>query len=262
MKTRWKVLIGIAVALVVIVVAVILSLDSIVKVGIEKGGTAALGANTTVKSAGISVLGGSAEIKGLAVANPEGFGSGDFLDLGRAAIIMRVRSLLSSTVEVESIILEQPVLKLKQEGLKSNLSVILANAKGKPAEGAKPAPGAKAKPSGRSFKIGLIKITGAKFEYSLGGMPAAPLPLPDIELKDLSNADGTPLLLGDVFRQIIEAMAKSAVQVGGKILPDAIKGPMSDVLKGGAQVIKGGVEGAEGAVKGIGGLIKGIGKKD
>lgn len=59
-------------------------------------------------------------------------------------------------------------------------------------------------------------------------MPA--MPLPTIERTNVSNADGTPLMVGDVFRQVLMAMANSCVKNGKGVLPDDLLGQMGTQL--------------------------------
>jgi hypothetical protein len=261
MKRIWKILIAIGVFLVVALIVLLLSLNGLVKAGVEKGATAVLGADTTLDAAKIGITSGSAELDGLIIANPKDYEPGNLLELGRIQIGLRVGSLLSDTVVVDRIVLESPVLKLKQKGLDSNLKTILRNAGGTGATA--PAPEAKpAKPAsqGKKFKIGLIKITGAKLEYAMGSAPAVTMPLPDIELKDISNADGTPVLLKDVLAQIFTAMAKSAATSLKGLVPSDVTGALDGAAKFGVEGVAKAVEGAGAVVKGAGEAVKGVGE--
>ena len=259
-KRIWKILIAVGVCLVVVAIVFLLSLDSLVKAGVEKGATTVLGADTTLQTAKIGITSGSAELNGLVIANPKDYEPGNFLELGRIDVGLSIGSLLSDTVVVDRIVLESPVLKLKQKGLDSNLRTILRNTGGAGAA----APAAEAKPAqpaakGKKFKIGLIKITGAKLEYAIGSVPAPPMPLPDIELKDISNADGTPVLFKDVLVQIFSAMAKSAATSLKGILPADVTGALDGAAKLGLEGVGKAVEGAGSVVKGAGEAVKGVG---
>jgi hypothetical protein len=116
---------------------------------------------------------------------------------------------------------------------------------------------------GKQFRIGLIRITNARFEYSVGGAPAVKVPLPDIEIKDLSNEDGSPLMLADVISQVLSSMAASAAGSAAVDMPDAIGGSLKSIGAGGKAAVEETLGAASDAVKGVGGLLSGLtGKKD
>lgn len=261
MKRVWKIVITLAICLVVAAIVLMLSLDSLVLTAMEKVGTAVLGAETTVKSVSISIVGGSAEIKGLTIANPEGYGDGNLLELGRIKVALKPASLLGSTVVVSEITVEAPVVKLKQQGLETNLGVVMKNASGegeaKPAEKKEKAPA-----KGKQFKVAVITVKDAQVEYALGGAPAAKIPLPDIQMRDISNADGSPLMLKDIVVQVMAEMTKNV----GNAIGGEIKEGLTSATKAGAEAAKKAVEGVGGAAKkaaeGVGSLFKDLGKKE
>ena len=253
MKRAYKILIAVGICLAVAVVVFLLSLDSIVKAGIEKGGSIALGTETTVASAHIGLGDGSAEINNLVIANPSDFAEGNLLELGRVKVGLRVGSLMSDTVEVSEITVEKPVLRLVQSGMKTNLKVVLDNASGGSESTTKES--AKDTGGGKKFAIAKISITGAELEYRIGNGPPVRVPLPDIVMEDVSNKDGSPLLLADVFAKVLGAMGKSAVS-NVKDLPGDLAGALKGVGATAVTGVKNSVEGVGDAVKGIGSLFK------
>ncbi len=253
MKKAYKILIALGICLVVAVIVFLLSLDSIVKAGIEKVGSIALGTDTTVKSAHIGLTSGSAEITNLVIANPSGFPEGNLLELGRVKAGLRVGSLMGDTIEVNEITVEKPVLRLAQSGTKTNLKVVLDNASGGGEATPKESKGESS--AGKKFAIKRISITGGELEYRVGNGPPVKVPLPDIVMEDVSNDDGTPLMLADVFAKVLGAMGKSAV-TNVKDLPGDLAGALKGVGATAVTGVKETVGGVEDAVKGIGGLFK------
>jgi|GEM_PF-2135495 len=251
MRRVWTILIIVAVCLVVAAVVLVLSLDGIARTAIESQAGAALGTRVAVTNVHIGVVNGSAEIKGLEIANPAGYPAANLLELGRAKVALRIGSLLGDTVQVKEITLEAPVLHLAQQGLKTNLQAVLDNAAGAGGESEKK-PAAKA---GKKFKIDRISISGAKFEYKIGSVPSVLVPLPDVELKNITNADGSPVMIKDVIVQVLAAMAKSAAGAAAD-LPGDVKGALEGAGKIGAEGVKKAVEGVGGVVKGIGSVFK------
>ncbi len=254
-------------------VAAALALNSLAKAALEKGATAALGSKTTVGRLDLRLFGGSLQLEGLDVSNPKGFPEASLFRLASAQVVLDIPSLLSNTVEVREIVLNGPVLDLYQKGLDTNLAVVLKNARAKgPSGGHKPeqptAGTAAAKP-GKGFKIGLIKITNARLEYRLPGASSVKLDLPDIELKNLSDKNGQPLLLADVFSQILKSMAAAAGRLPGNLAPPAIKDALSPVVSGTGKGVEKSLKIAGEAlketgksIKGVGNLFKNFGEKD
>ena len=76
-----KVVLFLGAFLVIAVVGVYLSLGSIVKTAVQKGGTHALGVETTLSSASVNLFGGDLGLNELAVRNPPGFEEEYFLQM-------------------------------------------------------------------------------------------------------------------------------------------------------------------------------------
>lgn len=255
MKRKWKILIAVAAVLVVIMILAVVFIDHLAKAGLQKGATFALGVDATVEGVDVSLLGGSVDIKGLAVSNPEGYGDGNILELGRAFASVKPSSLMGDVVEIGEIVLESPIVKLRQQGLKTNLSVILANLEGSEET-------AEDSSESMKLKVGSISLTGAVFEYSLAGAPPVKIPLPDVHIKDISTGDDTTVTLASVIKQILVSMATSAGSAGGDVLPDDIAKGLNTVVEGAGAGVKKTVEEAGDAIRGIGGVFRGIVGKD
>ncbi|MHC4714059.1 MAG: DUF748 domain-containing protein, partial [Planctomycetota bacterium] len=260
MKRIWKILIAVGAVLVVAVIVVILSLDYLAKAGLEKGGTMVLGTPTTARSLDLRLLAGSLTLDGFAVRDPEGYGEGDLVKLETAEVGLKIGSLLSDTVEVKQIILHEPVLRIVSKGRNTNLSVVLNHAQQFGGGGEAPSP--EAEGPAKKFRVGLVRITDARFEYAAAGAPAVRVSLPEIELKDLSDEQGRPVPLADLFSQILRAMAKSAVEVEGIRLPSEVTDSLREAAAGGQKAIDDAVKAiksGEEAIKGVSDLLKGLG---
>jgi len=170
-------------------------------------------------------------------------------------------SLLSDTVDVGEIVVDGPELTVElKPGIppRSNLGDLLASLK------AEPAPAGEAE--GKKFKIGLIRVTNTKVRFRLPGGKTKDLKLPEIELRDVKNADGTPVMLAGIFRQVLASIARSAAERGKGILRDDILRDFTNTTAIAQKILQRGVErvkdklGKEAAGK-VGGLLKGILKK-
>jgi len=264
MKKWVKRLVVLAVVLlVVLVLAVWLGGNQAARKGIEVGGKAALGVDTQVKAVHIGFLSSSVGLQGFQIGNPEGYKTDRLMALGSGKVACDVASLLGDEVVVREILLDQPELTIElKPGLppKSNLGDLL-----KKLESDKQAPKEEAKPaSAKTFRVDLIRITKAKVRFHLLAGKTANVVLPDIELKEVKNADGTPLMLGDIFAQVLASMATSSFKSAKGVVSDDLLGGLGDSLASAQKLLgdsaKALGEGVQKLQEGAGALTKEIGK--
>jgi len=267
MKWLKRILIVVVVLVVIAAVAIYFGGNYAAKKGVEVGGTAALGVDTKLDSVSIGWFSSTVGMRGLSVGNPEGYKTDRLMALGEGKVSCSIGSLMSDEVQVSEILIDQPELTVELKmGLppKSNLGDLLSSLTG--GEAAEPAGAETA--ADKKFKVDLIRINKTKVRFHMVGGKTADFVLPDIEMKDLKNADGTPLMLADIFRQVLASMAVSVAK-NGKGVPGNILGQFGDTtamakefLGDGMKNIKGlGDAGKllEGATKGLGEGGKGIG---
>ena len=259
-------LIGLAVLVVLAVAAlgvVLLSLDAIAKKGVESGGSYALKVPVRLDSVRISILGGSAELKGFSVANPPPFKTPYAVKFGAIHARVDPGSLRKDVVVVPEVTIRQPEISIEgdlKEG--SNLQRLIKNldetiaAAGPPGE--KP-PGklAPAEPkAGKKFRIDRLVIEKAKVSLGatfLGGK-ATSVALERIELKDLGN-DGNGISMAQVIRKVLSAILVEASSQATGSASSALKeltsrsGLTGTVGEGIKQTGKGLIEGVKGIFK-------------
>ncbi|NQT21157.1 MAG: hypothetical protein HQ592_15730 [Planctomycetes bacterium] len=80
--------------------------------------------------------------------------------------------------------------------------------------------------------------------------------LPDIELKEVRNADGTPLLLADVFKQVLGSMGTSAFRSAKGIAPDDLLAGFGDTLGSAGKLLGDGGKAVQKLGEGLGGIGK------
>ena len=139
-----KLLIAMLIFVVLIVLAAIgvfLYLDSAAKAAVEKGGTYAMGVNTTLKSADVKPFAGQFAMDGLNVANPDGFDSKHFMTLGTGDVALSLGSLMDATIRLPLLKLSDSDMNLEKKDGKANYQTILDNLKKLSPE--KPDPNAK-----------------------------------------------------------------------------------------------------------------------
>lgn len=232
MKKKLKILfVSIVVLIVVAVGGVFLFSEKLVRAGIQKGGTNALGVKTTLEDVDLAPLRGRIKLQDLTIGNPEGFKSDHLFSLGRGSVSANLRSLLSDEIVVNEIELASPEITLEQKGLHTNITSLLGDLKSKDKKPKKEKATDKKKDGkGKTLRITRIVISKPKVHFRLIGQDIPDLPLPTIELTEVANADGTPLMIGDVFVQVIMAIAKSTIEHGKDIIPGDILGALGTQL--------------------------------
>lgn len=194
----------IAAALVIVGVLIVwLSLNSIVRSGVEIVGTTVTGQTTTLESADLSIFGGSVSLSGLKVANPREFSSSEFVDLKNVKVAVKTSTLLSNTIEVDDVSIQDLHLTIEQSGLASNVNTILGQIK----KQQKSDDAGASAGSGKQLKVKKItlKNTSVTMNMGLPGQKAqgVTLSVPEIVIQDAANPDGRVMKAADLVGQIL-----------------------------------------------------------
>jgi uncharacterized protein involved in outer membrane biogenesis len=258
-----KLIIRLVVALVVIVilamVAMALSLNWVVKKGVQTVGGSVTKVDVKLRSVNLSLLSGAGEFKGLVVGNPPGFSTPWAINVGTLSLAVEPRSLLSDKIVIRSIAVEAPEITFETDLHANNLSKILANVQGParneqqaPAQPSTAAPPKEAKPS-KKFEVDDFLIKDAKVRVSvpaLGGQSAV-VSLPEIHLQDLGKGpDG--ITAAELTQQILEAVEKGAAQASASAMSDL----GHQALNMAQEISKGGTSGVQRAAKSLGDLFR------
>lgn len=235
-KILWGALIGLLALVIVAVIVVGLFLGKIVKAGVETVGPKLTQTTITLDAVDVSLLTGSAAIKGLVVGNPEGYKAPQAISVGLAAVSVVPTSVLSDKIVVKSVKIEAPEITLEGNPLgANNLKKILDNVN---AATASSGPAATNQPTaaqpGKKLEVDDLLITGAKVHLGTG----TTLPVPDIHLTDLGKgpagitaADLTKRVLDALVSGTLKAVAKNAANIG-KSAENAGKEGVNAVKKG------------------------------
>ncbi len=222
MKKKLAIVLGGLVVLgVVAVVVVFVSIDAIARAAIERGSTYALGVQTTLDSADIGILSGEFRMKGLDVANPEGFTSDTFFRLGEGFVAVTLGSLRQDTVELPTLSLTGVRMSLEKKGGNSNYGVITDNLKrfetsdtGQSGDPAEP---------GKNFVIREIVITDINVTVDLlplgGTLKRIEVPIDEVRLTDVGN-DG--LTTAEMTALVIKAIMAAVVANAGNLPADLV----------------------------------------
>tara|TARA_R110002126_G_scaffold1440_2_gene8265 strand:+ start:1427 stop:2092 length:666 start_codon:yes stop_codon:yes gene_type:complete len=117
----------IAVILIGAILIVGMTIDGIVESGIEDAGSSLLKTEVEVDDIDISIFGGSANMDGFIVYNPEGFSDEAAISLKGIEIELDIRSLLSETIIIKRIHVKKPEIFFEQKGSKVNLRELSKN---------------------------------------------------------------------------------------------------------------------------------------
>ena len=240
----------VVVLLILSVVAVVLFLDQIVKKGVETAGPMITQVEVKLDHASISILGGSAKLKGLFVGNPPGYKTDSAIKVGDVSVSLKPKSIFSDKIIVESVLIKSPEITLEGGLRENNLTKILDNVNGTAAKD----PGAEKpadKKTNKKIQVTDLVISAAKVHVSsslLGGQSMT-LTIPDIHLQNLgTGSDG--LTPAELTKKVMDAIVK-------EVIPAVVKAA-SNLGQGAGKIL--GEEGKKGAEKITGGL-KGLFKK-
>jgi len=226
MKKALKALVIVVAVIFVVVAAAFLGMDYAAKKGIELGATSALGVDTTVDSVSIRVLRSSVSIKGLQISNPEGYNTDRLMALDTGSVSCDVPSLLTKEARLREILLDAPELTVEVKPAippRSNIGELLDKLKSD-------APTREEKEAQKHYRIDLIRVTDAKVRFCTPAAEPAEVMLPDIELRDVRNADGSPVVMADVLAQILARMGSSAFEEAKGVVPNEFRSAFGKTL--------------------------------
>ncbi|MEP1305431.1 MAG: hypothetical protein ABJK11_06470 [Balneola sp.] len=119
---------GIVVALIIGSFLIVgMTIDGIVESGIEDAGSDILKTEVEVDDIDISLFGGSADMDGFIVYNPEGFSDEAAISLKEIDIKLDLKSLFSETIIVNEVHVKNPEIFFEQVKTKVNLRELSSN---------------------------------------------------------------------------------------------------------------------------------------
>ena len=204
-------------------VAIVLGfyLGPIVKLGMEQFGPKVTQTTINVEAVDVSLLSGSASIKGLIVGNPQGYSTAQAFKVGTVAVSLDPVSVTSQKILVRSVHVVSPEITYEGGFSTNNLSKISDNANSfvknvvPPSanassgnSNASPTPQA-SKPTPR-IEVDDFLITGAIVHVNISGVFSKDVNLPDIHLTDLGKgSDG--LTPAELTSAVIKAITKDTL---------------------------------------------------
>ena len=204
---------------------VVTNLDSIVEDAIEKYGSQTLGTRVRVGSVRISLADGKGTIRGLRVANPQGFSSGDAFRLGEITVQIDAGSVTGSPIVVPQVVILAPEVNFLMSATGgSNIDAILDNAKsGRGGGEAEPVGGEEGGAAPR-IAIGSFVFEEGEISADLEAVGGEEMTtdLPPVRLKNIGGSRGaTPdeiskrvatAFLGSVTKAVARSQAGALIE--------------------------------------------------
>jgi len=194
-----------------VILIILFNLDSIVRTGIQDGGSRALGVETRLKSADVSLWGRSVTLRGLDVANPEGFSSATFVKADLISVSAEVSALRKREIHLYQVTLDGPEITYEVARPKSNIAVLMDNLNG---EGEAPKPAAE-KGEPVKLKIDRLVMSNAKVHLIVYGHPLD-LSLGHFVMNNLDDGHGNAIPTDQLLSAVLRNLAGSVTdQVKG-----------------------------------------------
>jgi hypothetical protein len=232
MKKILSILGGIVLVIIVAVVLLLGSLDSIIKSQIETVGTELTGVTVTVDDVNIDLTDGAGEITGLTVANPDGYSSNPAFRLGTLKLGIDIGSLVKAQpIILDTLVIESMDTNLELRGNTSNLNRISESvSKNSDSAEEKTAETEEGKPLLLSISklfINNVKITISDEEKT------STEKLPTIELSNIGGEEGaSPAGIAGVIltKLVTEILKEAAAEQLMKKVNEAVDGATKSLL--------------------------------
>lgn len=244
------------VAVVVVGAVALANLDRAAKIGIERGGSYALGVDTTLASADIGVMSGTFSMNELVITNPPGFNTPHFFAMNSGNVSVSYGSLMEDTIVLPELKLDGIDVHLDKESGASNYQTIMDNLKRFESGDAPAEPQPEGAP-GKKLIIQKLDITGITVHADVLGSEPTTVAVDAIHLTNVGSEGGDSMELAGVAAVVVKAVMLAAIQAGAGVFPDAMLGELQNGLAGLDSLSDLGIGiGAEfgGAVQDLGGL--------
>ncbi len=229
MKWIKRIVIVALLLIVVAIVAVYLSLNSIVRSVVQRQATASLGVPTSLGSARLSLVGGSVQLNDLLVNSPPKFSAPQIFSLGGIGVGVHYGELTSTPIHIQQITIDQPALVIEQVGGALNLKALMDQMPTTPqTSGGQPTQPMK-------LIIDELDLNNANVTF-MPGIPglasSMQVSVPSLTLKNIGNGDGNQngAAIKEVIMQVATALAAKGAD--NSKLPPEVKMLLSGQLGG------------------------------
>jgi hypothetical protein len=188
-------------------------IDSITKEAIQRGGRRALGVETRVETVDLSLLGGTLNVRGLQLDNPQGFETPYLMSMGNMDSAVDTGSVMSETVEITRLELSDVEVYIEQKGRTNNIQALMEQIKklsgpqeDKPADDQ---PGKKVKLS----RVVVRNVTAhVKFIPVPGELATVKVKVPEIVLEDITPENAGGVAVKEVVARLVPVILASVLE--------------------------------------------------
>lgn len=235
-----KKLIKVAVVLIVIAIVAavgliwfaVSSVDRAAKLAIEKGGTYALGVPTKLDSADVGILAGTFELKGLNVANPSGFTSPHFMNLGSGGVKIDYDSLKQKVIELPAFTLDNIDVHLERKEGKSNYEAILESVKR--FQSSDPASKPAEESDGPKLIVRDLTVSNINVHVNMlplgGELTKLDVKVDKVQLTNIGDGGAGPVEIAELVAIIVQAVLQAVADSAGAQLPGELLTSLSGKL--------------------------------
>lgn len=223
-----------------------LNFESGIRRGIEIAGSNALGVPVNVTGVSLSPFSGEGSIRGLTIANPEGFDAPYAIELGGLDIAFNIDSLFSDVIEINSILISDAKITYETKVVTDNIRTLLNNL---PRDNAAPVVEANPDaPANQKVIIRDLRIVNPQINLHTK-VASAPIPLPDIQLQNIGDQSNA-VTVAEAARQIIGAINRAIISRGIPNMNILLEGAREQIQEG-AQKIGDALENLSNGVRAI-----------
>lgn len=237
-KTVFIILIVIA----LLIAALLLGADYLLKRGIEDGGSYALGVDTRAKRVSIEFIDGDLTINELLIKNPDGFDTPHLMQFKKLDLSLDSASVLAETIDINHFVIESLNVNVEFRLTDSNVGKVMEHVESiETGKGDDDDDDDDDAPGGKRVRVDtiLIKDTVAYFQVTgmedvpilgkiIGAGKAVTVTIPEIELNNVTSDNPDGVLVHELFLRIVpkilEGILTRGAQQGFKI-GDILSGP-------------------------------------
>jgi uncharacterized protein involved in outer membrane biogenesis len=220
----------IAVLLVLLVIMSPFIIDSILKVSIEKAIRNQLHVGASVSRVHFNLTEGSIEVNDLQIENPQGYDSKNIIELKSISVKANLRTLVSDTVDVNHIRLNDLAVLIEQKGAANNMADILKSMPKKPAAAKEEKKEEITKSKEKNIHISEVEIQNidvtAKLSLVADQKSTVQLKIPELRISNIGT--DKKMTFEDVISRIFNEIANKIATEGGDVLPRDVTGAIEE----------------------------------
>ena len=229
-KLLFKLVFAVILLLVIGVVVLYFSFDSIVKKTVEVEGTNQLKVATTLGGVSLGLVKGTVDLTDFTLGSPAGFTAPRMMSIGELRVDSGgISNLRGKPVHINTIDLENPFLVVEEVNNKLNFKAMMENLPSSPDQKAKPA----AQSDQTKLVIDSLTVNGASVQLDVSVAMIKKhfdVKLPAFTMKNIGNADGKNqgADIKDVVTAVLTQMVNNAAKDAG--VPVDVQGLLSGNL--------------------------------